>query len=199
MKKEEFLSELESRLSGLPSEDINERIEFYSEAIDDRMEEGLSEEEAVSQIGSVDEVVNQIASETPLSNLIKEKISRRKKLKAWEIVAIICGFPIWLPLFIVGFVLALVFYILLWVMVIVAYSVEISLVVSCIAGFIGAFMSLASGEFQLMYLAIAILSLGCSVLLYFGCVAATKFSLDLTKRVFLFIKKKLIGRGKQDN
>ena len=87
MKKEEFLSELESRLSGLPSEDINERIEFYSEAIDDRMEEGLSEEEAVSQIGSVDEVVNQIASETPLSNLIKEKISRRKKLKAWEIVA----------------------------------------------------------------------------------------------------------------
>ena len=52
---------------------IEERLEFYSEMIDDRIEEGKSEFEAVREIGDVDEVVSQIASETPLYRLVKEK------------------------------------------------------------------------------------------------------------------------------
>lgn len=47
MNKQEFLVKLRKGLSGLPKEDIEERLTFYSEMIDDRMEEGLSEEEAV--------------------------------------------------------------------------------------------------------------------------------------------------------
>jgi len=38
MDKKEFLSELEKRLQGLPKADIEERLEFYSESIDDRVE-----------------------------------------------------------------------------------------------------------------------------------------------------------------
>ena len=48
MNKQEFLDELRKGLCGLPSEDIEERINFYSEMIDDRMEEGLTEEESVA-------------------------------------------------------------------------------------------------------------------------------------------------------
>ena len=48
MGKQEFLAQLRKGLQGLPQEDIEERLTFYSEMIDDRMEEGLSEEEAVS-------------------------------------------------------------------------------------------------------------------------------------------------------
>ena len=48
MTKKEFLSSLRSKLQGLPPSDIDERISFYSEMIDDRMDEGKSEEEAVS-------------------------------------------------------------------------------------------------------------------------------------------------------
>lgn len=40
MKKEEFLAELRSKLSGLPKEDIDNRIEFYNEMIEDRIDEG---------------------------------------------------------------------------------------------------------------------------------------------------------------
>ena len=39
MNKQEFLAELRKRLSGLPQADIEERIVFYSEMIDDRTEE----------------------------------------------------------------------------------------------------------------------------------------------------------------
>lgn len=59
MNKQEFLKELRGRLAGLPEEDIDERLTFYGEMIEDRMEEGLSEAEAVSAIGSVDEIVTQ--------------------------------------------------------------------------------------------------------------------------------------------
>ena len=39
MTKQEFLAELRRGLSGLPQNDIEERLNFYSEMIDDRMEE----------------------------------------------------------------------------------------------------------------------------------------------------------------
>ena len=48
MNKEEFIAELKDGLSGLPQNDIDERVLFYTEMIDDRMEEGMSEEEAIS-------------------------------------------------------------------------------------------------------------------------------------------------------
>ena len=73
MKKEEFLRALEKSLSGLPREDIEERLQFYSESIDDRVDEGKTEEEAINDIGSVDEITNQIIKETPLKKIVKEK------------------------------------------------------------------------------------------------------------------------------
>ena len=60
MTKLEFALELTGPLSFLPWEETEERVNFYSEMIDDRMEEGFSEEEAVAQIGSVEEIAAQI-------------------------------------------------------------------------------------------------------------------------------------------
>ena len=74
MNKQEFLLELSKGLSGLPMEDIEERIVFYGEMIDDRMEDGLSEEDSVREIGNVDEIISQIIAETPITKLVKEKI-----------------------------------------------------------------------------------------------------------------------------
>ncbi len=52
MNKREFLQKLENGLSGLPREDIEQRLSFYAEMIDDRIEDGFSEEEAVAGIGT---------------------------------------------------------------------------------------------------------------------------------------------------
>jgi len=62
MRKAEFLNELEAGLVGLPKEDVEERLAFYSEMIDDRMEEGLTEEAPVAAAGPVDDIVSQILS-----------------------------------------------------------------------------------------------------------------------------------------
>ena len=47
MKKQEFLDLLKNRLWALPERDIQQSLDYYKEMIDDRMEDGLSEEDAV--------------------------------------------------------------------------------------------------------------------------------------------------------
>ena len=58
MKKQEFLDELKKALWALPEADQKNSLEYYAEMIDDRMEDGLSEEEAVAAIGDLDEIVD---------------------------------------------------------------------------------------------------------------------------------------------
>ena len=49
MRKEEFLTALRAGLTGLLPEGVEKLVEFCSEMIDDRMEDGLTEEEAVAR------------------------------------------------------------------------------------------------------------------------------------------------------
>ena len=195
MNKKEFLSELEKRLSGLPKEDIQDRLAFYEEAIDDRVEEGKTEEEAIEDIGSLDDVVWEIYKGTPLVTLVKEKVKPKRTIKAWEIVLLALGFPIWFPLVLTALVLILVAYILVWVLVIVCYSVELSTIVSAVGGVIGFFAMLGTGTFHLGFLSLAIMCAGFSILFVFACIGATKLTLRITKNIILSIKKKLV-RGK---
>ena len=80
MTKVDFLAALKNGLSCLPQEDIVERLNFYSEMIDDRIGDGLSEENAVKETGDVNEIITQIIADVPLSKLIKQKI-KPKRLK----------------------------------------------------------------------------------------------------------------------
>ena len=98
MNKNEFLNLLQKRLNGLPQTDIERSLEFYGEMIEDRIEEGMTEQQAVEEIGSVDEAVTQILSDTPLQRLLKEKARPSHKLRAWEIVLLALGSPIWASL-----------------------------------------------------------------------------------------------------
>ena len=65
MDKQEFLSKLRAKLFGLPQKELEERLSFYSEMIDDRIEEGLSEEDAVKELGTVYEGEWQVSAEDP--------------------------------------------------------------------------------------------------------------------------------------
>lgn len=47
MTKIKFLLSPHNKLAGLPQDEVEERLNFYSEMIEDRIEEGLSEEKTV--------------------------------------------------------------------------------------------------------------------------------------------------------
>ena len=79
MSKQEFLAQLRKGLSGLPQDDIEERLAFYSEMIEDQMEDGLSEEDAVLAVGSIDEIVTQVVADIPLTKIAKERIKTKER------------------------------------------------------------------------------------------------------------------------
>lgn len=196
MKKKEFLKELRANIQGLPEQDINERIDFYSEAIDDRMEEGLSEEDAVRAMGSIDEIVSQIASDTSLVKLVRNKYKPKRRIRPIEIILLILGFPLWFPLLLTGLILLFVFYLLTWVLVIVTYSVEVSLVGVGILGFYTFLSYLSTGEMYWFSLGFGITSIGASLLFIFICVLATKISIKLAKHILVGLKRFFIGGKK---
>ena len=187
--KQAFFSSLRSRLASLPPEDLEERLDFYNEMIDDRMEEGLSEEEAVAQVGDVDEIVTQILADTPLSTLVKERIKPKKRLRPWEIVLLAVGSPLWLSLLIAAFGVVFALYAVLWSLIVSLWAVFASFVgcaLGCVTG--GAVITLRNPLPGIALIGAGILCAGLSVFLFLGCKAATKGMAKLTKKIALGIK-----------
>ena len=197
MTKKEFLNELESRLQGLPKSEIDERINFYDEMIQDMVEEGRTEEEAIESFGGLDEVVLSIAGKTKMTSLVKERIRPKKRISTLGIILIILGFPIWLPFLITFFVLMGVGYMLLWVLILVTYSIEMAFVISAGGSLLAVALQLRDGTFFYPGLGVAILVAGIACLFFPVCIAATKANIKITKKIFLGIKHKLIG-GKRN-
>ena len=196
MNKTEFLAALERALRGLPQKDVEERLAFYGELIDDRMEEGLSEEEAVAERGSVDEIAKQTLADIPLSRLVKERVKPNRALRAWEIVLVVGGLPLWFPLLLAAAVVVLALYIVLWALVIVLWAVEISLWACALGGIVAAVFYFVKGTALqgIVMLGAALVCAGLSIFLFFGCVAASKGVVILAKKIArglksLFVRK----------
>ena len=196
MNKEQFLDELRRELSGLPQEDIEERIAFYEEMIADRMDEGMSEKEAVSGIGSIEEITRQIMSEIPLTKLVKEKVRPKRSLKAWEIVLLVLGSPVWIPLAIAAVAVLLSVYAVLWAVVICVYAVDFSFAAGTLAGVVGVFAYLKAGNpvGALFSLGTGIVCAGLAILMFFVSVWITKAVIKLGGRILLGIKISFVGR-----
>lgn len=196
MNKSEFLNEIKSGLSGLPQTDVDERLAFYSEMIDDRIEEGLTEDEAVSQTGAPERIIQQIVADYPINKLVRKKIRPEHSLKAWETVLIVLGFPLWLPLLIAVFATVFSVYVCIWAVILSLWAVEVSLWVCAVCGFAAAVIFFIRG-FVLQALAIlgaSIFLAGFSVLFFIICKGFSKGIIKLTKRVAFALKSRLIKR-----
>ena len=196
MNKQEFLVQIRKGLSGLPKEDIEERLAFYSEMIDDRMEDGVTEEEAVSAVGSVDEILTRVAAEASLAKKPKERIKNKRRLSAGEIVLLVLGSPIWLSLGIAAFAVILSLYISLWAVIISLWAVFVSFIGCAFGGIVAGLVIACSGNALsgVAILAAGIVCTGLSIFLFYGCKAATAGTLILTKKMALWTKNIFIKK-----
>ena len=184
MNKQSFLGRLRKALSGLPQKEQEERITFYSEMIDDRMEEGLSEEEAVSAIGAWEDILGELPP-----------VKENKRNNALVILLLILGSPLWFSLGIA--VLAVVFslYVSVWAVIISFGAVFVS-VAACAFGFLagGLILILCGNSITgIALLAAAAVCAGLSIFAFFGCKAATKGTILLTGKMATGIKN-LLGK-----
>ena len=214
MRKQEFLDALHAGLSGLTEADVLERLTFYSEMIDDRMEEGLSEEEAVSKIGNVEDIVQSVLSEVPQKtqeNLIthvekpthiapKPREENKKRMSARQIVLLCLGAPLWLPLLITAFAVLISVLAALWSVAVSLWAVFASLVGVCVGCVLGgvAYSIYASAIGGIATVGIGLVSAGLSIPMFYGCVAATKGCAWLTGTVCRVCVKFLFGRGRTE-
>ncbi len=102
MMKSDFLDSIRKGLSSLSEDDINKSIRYYSEMIDDRIEDGISEEEAVAAMGEPEAVIAEILKDTEIVNKEEEPKTesinpdasadktekRKKKRKILPIIAV---------------------------------------------------------------------------------------------------------------
>lgn len=196
MNKQEFLFNLRRALYGLPPHEVEERIAFYGEMIDDYMEDGLSEKDAVAKIGPIDSVVSQAVSQVPMVKIVKERIKPKRTLKAWEVILIVLGFPLWLPLVVVAAALILLVYVLIWAVLVCLWTVELSVGVGSVGGLILAVIYLFQGNYlpSLAAFGMAVCCAGVAILGFFACVAASKGIIILTKKIAIGIKRSFIKK-----
>lgn len=201
MTKNEFLNRLRARLSDLPKNEVEERLGFYSEMIDDRVEEGLTEEAAVTELGSVETVARQIISEIPIMKIVKDKMKPKRRFRAWEIVLLAVGSPVWLSLLIAAFAVLLSLYIVLWAVgVVTAWAVFGALVGCSFGGVVaGAWFALFGyGLTGLALIGAAIFLGGLSIFTFYGCLAVTKGTVVLTRKIALGIKYCFVGKEREN-
>lgn len=140
MNKTQFCALLGNKLKlYLSPKEIYKTLNFFEEMIDDRIDEGLSEEEAVSQLGDINIIVDQILDE--------HNIGKKQTKLVWRFIPrelgfinIVLLFPAWITIF---SLVASLF--------IVVLSIIFSIVLSIIAIFIGGILLILKSPFYLIY------------------------------------------------
>lgn len=181
MRKQEFLQELRDGLTGLPKNDLEKRIAFYAEMIDDRVEEGLSEEEAVAAVGTVSDIILQVAEDYP--EQMKLSIKPKRKMSTTALVLLILGSPIWASLLIAAFAVVFSLIAALWAVIVSLWAVFGSLVACAPTIFLFSIGMLIGGNIfgGLAVMGGSIVCGGLAIFCFFGCRATTKGAAWLTK------------------
>lgn len=195
MTKLEFLDMLAGRLNAFDKAEIENWLKYYGEIIDDRVEDGQSEEEAVASLGDIDEIVNMILLDTPIIKIAKSRLNR-KTLRGWEIAMLIIGFPLWFPLIVAAAAVILSGYISLWAVIISLWACVGAVVASGVgvlaSGIISVFSFNLFSGFALI--GAALICAGLSIFAFYGVKRLTECIVFFTKRIFLWVKNRLVGR-----
>ena len=191
MTRNEFISSLSARLHSIPEAEKNKALDWDSELICDRMEE-MPEADAVSGIGSVDEIADEILSQyrqnttAVHSSDSTEPQSRRSPDKgvntALVIFAAVVLSPIWLPLLIVGLSLALIAVVLVWCAVVTVGVMLVSAAAVGAVGLVYGFWALfvINPAYGLLVLGTALISAGLTLALIPLIVVTVKGAAEFT-------------------
>lgn len=192
MNKTDFLEALKKGLKDYSSNEIAQYTDYYSEMIDDRIEEGLSEEEAVADVGTPEAAVAQIKTENPITNRKKE----RAPLKTWQIVLIAVGSPIWLSLLIAALSMVFSLFAIICSAIISLYAGAVSLAACGIAGVLALIPMLINANVAggIMFVGIGLICAGLSIISFLGLNKLTKRLVSLLKNFFRWVQLRFFSK-----
>ena len=202
MSRDAFIGELRHRMAGLPQQTVERTVEYYSELIADSVEDGMSEEEAVARLGSLEEIVANVVKDTPLSQIVQTRVQEKKAkgVSGWVIALLILGAPVWLPLLIAALVVLFALFIALWTVVIALWAVVAAVILAALAAMVGGVielvrMHLAQG---LVLLGGGLMCLGLCALAFLLMKLITVGTVKLCKWIWTGIKSLFVGKRKKE-
>lgn len=216
VNKMQFLRAVREKTVHLPLSEVNRLLEYFNEMIDEAMEEGLSEEEAVDRLGTWEEICAQIVefltsepqpieaikeepAKEPENPIPEKKPKKRLSLPMWAIVLLILTSPVWgaivLALGIAAFAVIVSLVVTGGALVISLFAVVLSLAVVGVVGIPAAVVLFFTGSIAtgLLSLGGGLVCGGFAILGWFMCIAFAKFVAVCVKGLFGRIVK-VIGR-----
>lgn len=195
MNKETFLHQLRIRLSQLPESEIQKRLDYYEELIEDMKDDGITEEDAVAGFGDVNEIAMKIMQETPLAALMKSKVKPKNGWTTATIIMAVIGSPIWVPLLFAFMAVIASVFVVIWTTILCLFIGVLCLGISGIYLLVKAFTLIGFG------LPTVFFTLGCSIGLIGLCLLAflaakviARFLVRLTGWTFRQIKSLFIRK-----
>lgn len=200
MNKAEFLHTLDQRLTSLAESDRTRSVNYFAEIIDDRVEEGMSEEEAVAELESIDDIVERILSEKEDAEgeQAAQVSQKARRFPLWlTILLLVLGSPVWVPLFLTVISVTATLYICLWMVLSCLYLSAVFLVIGGIAGFLVVVPTVVSyGVPSAVFLAGAAFGcIGMGILLFFPATWFAKWVVKLTKWCVLKLGEMFTAKG----
>lgn len=100
MTRDEWVAELRGLLErrGVPASEVADALEYYAEAIDDRVELGLSERQALEEIGSPAQACDAVAETVPVAKRAVAAATATRERKALIGVLLLVSAVFWVPL-----------------------------------------------------------------------------------------------------
>lgn len=201
MNRSEFTEKILSLLADYPQDKVMEQLEFYLEAIDDRKEDGMTEEEAVEALGSIEKIAEEIKINLPLTSLAGSAIKKSRRSAGnktlWVVLAAL-GSPLWLVLVLCALILLLSVYIVIWSAAVSLWAAEAALALGGAAGIVHGLVRIFSGEIGggMMVVGALAFAAGLSILLFTPFCKATKGLAAVSVKIPKKIKSVLFGSGK---
>jgi uncharacterized membrane protein len=197
MTKERFLNSLAKKLSRLPKREIEECLAFYGEMIDDRIEEGLSEEDAVSAVGDIKKIAAEKLGEEISENLAERAKGEKRKIEGGKLALIIAGSPLWISLAAAAFAVVISLYASVWSVIASLWAVFAALAVCAPAGLIlgVVFFFIKKGFQGAISISCALVSFALAIFSFKACLWLTKKCAILSKAIFIRIIRCISGKG----
>ena len=197
MTKQLFLNELSAALHGLPREERYRTLRYYDELIDDRMEDGQSEEEAVSGLGEPEQVAREILGEE------EAPASTGKGRKVWLIVLLALGFHLWVSMLLAAVIVLLCVYLCLFLPAFVLGVLALASLAGAVVGVAGKPLpildvclltgGLPAGLFQL---GLSVALLGLAVLSALGFYFTGKATVKAGRAIWRWIRRSFSKKGR---
>jgi uncharacterized membrane protein len=167
MSKDEFLKRLNKALGSLDAKERARTVQYYREILEDRMEDGIPEEEAVANMGPVEQVAADVLAE--------QGVSGKEKRSGWSVALIALGSPLWLVLLLAVGAVLLSMYAVVWAVIITLFSCVAALGAGALAGvFALCLFWTAYPMTGLFLLGVGLVCAGLGIFLFFPVLALTK-------------------------